>query len=128
MFGSGFQVSWEHQELYRKSTGLIMSASIEKDVLPTMVLGETGILGCITFAFFLVTFYFTCNRKRLYVTTTMFTLLLISNMGEATFFSPGGIGGVLWILTVLGGFVIDTVLLYERNSELASRLPPPPMW
>ena len=105
-----------------------MSASIEKGVLPTMVLGETGILGCITFALFLITFYATCNIKRLYITTTMFTLLLVSNMGEATFFSPGGIGGVLWILTVLGGFIIDTVLLYERNSELASRLPPPPMW
>ena len=128
MFGSGFQVSWEHQELYRKSNGLVLSASIEKGVLPTMVLGETGILGCITFAFFLLTFYATCSVKRLYITTTMFTLLLVSNMGEATFFSPGGIGGVLWILTVLGGFVIDTVLLYERNSELASRLPPPPMW
>lgn len=135
MFGSGFQVSWEHQELYRKSNGLILSASIEKGVLPTMVLGETGILGCITFALFLITFYATCNIKRLYITTTMFTLLLISNLGEATFFSPGGSGGVLWILTVLGGFVIDTVLLYERNSEMAARarpgpmpLPPPPMW
>ena len=121
--------------MYRKSNGLVLSASIEKGVLPTMVLGETGILGCITFAFFLITFYFTCNRKRLYVTATMFTLLLISNMGEATFFSPGGAGGVLWMLTVLGGFVIDTVLLYERNSEMAARarpgpmpLPPPPMW
>ena len=114
--------------MYRKSNGLVLSASIEKGVLPTMVLGETGILGCITFALFLITFYATCNIKRLYITTTMFTLLLVSNMGEATFFSPGGSGGVLWILTVLGGFLIDTVLLYERNSERASRLPPPPMW
>ena len=108
-------MSWYHQELYQKSNGLILSASIEKGVLPTMVLGETGILGCITFGFFLISFYATCNRKRLYVTATMFTLLLVANMGEATFFSPGGIGGVLWILTVLGGFIIDTVLLYDRS-------------
>ena len=115
LWGSGFQVSWNHIELYRQTRGLILSASIEKGVLPVMVLGETGIIGSIAFVVFLLSFYLTCNKRRLYVTSTMFTLLLVSNMGEATFFSPGGTGGVLWILTVLGGFVIDTVLLYERT-------------
>lgn len=115
MFGSGFQVAWYHQDLYQMSSGLILSASIEKGVLPVMVLGETGIVGSIAFAIFLISFYATCTRKRLYVTITMFTLLLVSNMGEASFFSPGGIGSVLWILTVVGGFLIDTILKYERN-------------
>lgn len=117
MFGSGFQVSWDHQELYRRSSGLILSASIEKGVLPIMVLGETGIAGSIAFVFFLISFYVTSARKRLYVTITMFTLLLVSNMGEASFFSPGGIGSVLWILTVVGGFLIDTILKSERNQN-----------
>ena len=117
MFGSGFQVMWEHQDLYRRTSGLILSASIEKGVLPVMVLGETGIAGSIAFAIFLISFYVTCARKRLHVTITMFTLLLVSNMGEASFFSPGGIGSVLWILTVVGGFLIDTILLSERNNQ-----------
>jgi hypothetical protein len=47
----------------------------------------------------------------------MFTLLLISNMGEATFFSPGGIGSILWILTVIGGFVIDSYLINQRIEK-----------
>lgn len=117
MFGSGFQVAWYHQELYQHTDGLILSASIEKGVLPIMVLGETGIAGSIAFAFFLISFYATCARKRLYVTITMFTLLIVSNMGEASFFSPGGIGSVLWILTVVGGFLIDTILKSERNQN-----------
>lgn len=115
MFGSGFQVSWHHQELYQRSSGFILSASIEKGVLPVMVLGETGIAGSIAFVIFLISFYVICARKSLYVTITMFTLLVVSNMGEASFFSPGGIGSVLWILTVVGGFLIDTILKYERN-------------
>lgn len=120
-WGSGFQVIWEHRDLWQRSNGLVLSASIEKGVLPVMILGECGIVGCITFGIFLISFYATCARRRLHVTSTMFTLLLVSNMGEASFFSPGGIGGVLWMLTVLGGFVIDTVLLYERNMANDNR-------
>ncbi len=118
-FGSGFQVAEYNRERVR-GQGFVLSASIEKGVLPVMVLGETGIVGAILFTFFLISFYVTASRRRLYVTITLFTLLLASNMGEASFFSPGGIGSVLWILTVGGGFVIDTVLLYERSMLSSS--------
>lgn len=124
VFGSGFQVAWYHKDLDRRG-GLILSASIEKGVLPTMVLGETGIVGSLCFLFFLFAFYHTCARRRLYVTITLFSLLLTANMGEATFFSPGGMGGVLYILTVVGGFMIDTMLLYERNMKQFAALPKP---
>lgn len=112
-FGSGFQVAEYNREMVR-GQGLVLSASIEKGVLPVMVLGETGIVGAALFAFFLISFYVTASRRRLYVTITMFTLLLASNMGEASFFSPGGQGSVLYILAVVGGFAIDTILLSER--------------
>lgn len=114
LFGSGFQVMMAHANL-EKSGKLVLSAPIEKGVLPTMVLGETGIVGTLCFVIFLISFYMTASNRKLYTTITLFGVLLASNMSEATFFSPGGLGGVLWILAVVGGFTIDTVLLYERN-------------
>ena len=38
-------------------------------------------------------------------------------MGEATFFSPGGMGGIFWMISVVGGFAIDTYLLFQRQLE-----------
>lgn len=113
IFGSGFQVAAYSRERQDQRHGLVLSASIEKGVLPVMVLGETGIVGEILFILFLISFYLTAARRKLYVTITMFSLLLVSNLGEATFFSPGGIGSILYILTVVGGFVIDTVLMVQ---------------
>ena len=46
-------------------------------------------------------------------------MFLVTNMGEATFFSPGGGGGFLWMLCVVGGFALDTILLYRSNVEMA---------
>lgn len=115
LFGSGFQVAWYHQGL-NEQRGIVLSASIEKGVLPTMVLGETGIVGSFMFAVFLISFYVGASRRRLYVTATLFTIFLVSNLGEATFFAPGGMGSTLYVLTVVGGFVIDTCLLYERRE------------
>ena len=51
------------------------------------------------------------------MTITLFTVFLVSNMGEATLFSPGGIGGILWMMGVVGGFTIDTYLLFQRQLE-----------
>lgn len=116
LFGSGFQVDAYSQEIWQKSTGFVFSAPIEKGVLPAMVLGETGLVGMICFIIFLLSFYMTCASRHLFVTITMFTLLLVSNMGEATFFSPGGLGGVLWIMTIIGGFVVDTIIALKGQE------------
>lgn len=118
VFGSGFQVAEYSRDRQGSRHGLVLSASIEKGVLPVMVLGETGIVGEVLFVLFLISFYMTAARRKLYVTITMFTLLLVSNLGEASFFSPGGIGSILYILTVVGGFVIDTILLVQWRSRI----------
>ena len=47
------------------------------------------------------------RRWRVFVTKMFFVL----NMAEASYFSPGGLGGVLWVVLVGGGFVIDMVML-----------------
>ena len=114
LVGSGFQVAEYTRDLVKASRGkFIISASIEKGLLPVMVLGETGIFGAVAFAIFLLMFYSTCAKRQYYVTITMFSILLVTNMGEATFFSPGGIGGILWMVCVVGGFTIDTVILHR---------------
>ena len=84
-----------------------------------MVLGETGVIGAVVFAIFLISFYTTSCSRRLYVTAALFAVLLATNMGEATFFSPGGGGGVLWTISIIGGYCIDMNLARDRN------LPPP---
>lgn len=117
LWGSGFQVAEYTSERAYGRRGLILSASIEKGVLPVMVLGETGIVGSLLFLVFLVSFYVTASRRRLHVTIALFTALFVSNLGEAMFFSPGGDGSQMWMLTVVGGFVIDTILLYERRMR-----------
>ena len=121
VFGSGFQVAESTAELVARSgSGLVISAPIEKGVLPVMVLGETGIVGAVFFMMFLVAFYIGSSRRKLYVTLALFTVMLASNMGEATFFSPGGMGGLLWAICVIGGYCIDIMLanhwkMYFRN-------------
>lgn len=117
LLGCGFQVAYFHPWLYSNHKGLILSAPIEKGLLPMMVLGEGGILGFIVFAVFMFSFYHKSARRHLYVTVGLFTLLVMSNFGEADFFSPGGIGGAKWVLCVAGGFVIDTYLLYQGQME-----------
>lgn len=116
LFGKGFQVSERVADMVAQSgTGLVLSAPIEKGLLPVMVLGETGIIGSIIFSAFLVSFYVVSKKRRLYVTLALFTVLLATNMGEATFFSPGGIGGVMWAFSVIGGYCIDTLLEQQRR-------------
>lgn len=115
MLGSGFQVAeYTAEQVARAGSGLVISAPIEKGLLPIMVLGETGVVGAIVFAIFLISFYTTSCRRRLYVTAALFTVFLATNMGEATFFSPGGEGGVLWTISIIGGYCIDMQLARER--------------
>lgn len=121
VFGTGFQVTYGMKYAFKGSKGMILSAPIEKSILPLMVLGETGVVGFAAFLIFLGTFYWTCVRKRYYCTLTLMTVFLTTNMAEATFFSPGGAGGALWVICVGGGFIIDTIVLYHRRLERIAR-------
>lgn len=121
VWGKGFQVDESFVDRFANSKRIVFSATIEKGVLPTMILGETGVVGLIAFVFFLWVFYSTCANHRYFALTLLFTTFLASNFGEATFFSPGGAGGVLWIICVVGGFTID---MAKRNSVAA---PPAPV-
>ena len=93
LIGSGFQVAEYTRDLVAVSKGFILSAPIEKGVAPVMVLGETGILGEACFLIFIFSFCGACLRRKYIVTLSLFTVMLVTNMGEATIFSPGGTGG-----------------------------------
>jgi len=116
MFGKGFQVSAEHQYLANQG-GLVLTAPIEKGFIPTMILGETGVAGAITFLIFLVVFYGGCISKGYWTTLALFTVYLSTNLGEATFFSPGGTGGPQWLYSLAGGFVIDVAAIQRKKLE-----------
>ena len=118
-WGMGFQVIEEHPYLYQQGRISLFSAPIEKGILPIMVLGETGLIGTIAFLFFLLLFYNHASIRGYTATLTLFSVFLGTNMAEATFFSPSGGGGIFWMFTVCGGFLIDMSLKTEN-----ARLPP----
>ncbi len=108
LMGIGFQVSAQVKYRYEhSSSGLILSAPVEKGLLPLMVLGEGGIIGAILFYIFIVGFIISCIKEKYFVSLFLFVDFFCTNIGEATFFSPGGPGGMMWTIFVLGGFSMD---------------------
>ena len=120
LWGMGFQVADNHRIMYQQGLISIFSASIEKGILPLMVLGETGIIGMIVFLLFLFMFFHDAIQKGYIATITLFSALLVSNMAEATFFSPGGGGGFFWMIAVCGGFLIDMSLKIAKQEPPAT--------
>ena len=115
LFGKGFQVSEWHPAAFRAGAITIWSAPIEKGPLPIMILGEGGILGEIMFIIFLVAFVAFCLKRKYAAMLTLFSCFLLSNLGETTFFSPSGVGGIGWIVFAVGGACIDWIS--KRQTE-----------
>ena len=114
VLGVGFQVQENHKRMYELGLISFFSAPTEKGFLPLIVLSECGVIGTIFFIFFIFEFYSKCYKKKYIATICLFSLLLITNLGEGTFFSPTGVGGMMWIICLLGGFVIDL----KNNANL----------
>lgn len=109
LFGKGFQVFCDFKQKYDRGEITWFFAPVEKGVTPYVVLGETGIIGAVVFVIFLISFYATCFRRRYLALMTMFTNMLVCNLADSTFFSPSGLGGLLWITSCVGGFSIDLI-------------------
>ncbi len=116
MLGMGFQVTEQIKYMRQAGRLSLFSAPIEKGVTPLMILGETGIVGSAAFIGFLIFFFVMCNQKNLVVTATMMVTFLVANMAEATFFSPGGGGGVEWYFAIVGGFALDLAISGQPDS------------
>ena len=111
LLGKGFQVIRGMEQAYRAKLITWYSASVEKGVTPYVILGETGLVGAGAFLIFLVAFYGTCLKRRYLALLTLFTCNLVTNLADSTLFSPGGLGGFLWIVSCIGGFGIDLMSL-----------------
>lgn len=116
IIGNGFQVSKELAfGMKRGDTTLIFSAPIEKGVWVSMVLEEGGILGFLIFVVAIVQLLTASIKKNWVCFGLTFVTMLVLNLGEATIFSPSGMGGALWVICFCG-LMLDQV----RNMKLWS--------
>lgn len=77
--------------------GLPISAPVEKGFLPSAVLEENGVVGTIAFIILIVALVRrTLNTHDVVWTSVLLTCLFV-NLGEAVFFSVGGIGLYFWL-------------------------------
>ena len=116
LLGKGFQVVRGMDRAYRAKQLSLFSAPVEKGVTPYVILGETGLLGAGVFAIFLVAFYTTCLKRRYLALLTLFTCNLVTNLADSTLFSPGGLGGFLWIVSCVGGFGVDLISIRQAHG------------
>lgn len=100
--GSGFGIASVPAEMdigRDPILNLPVSASVEKGVLPLAVLEEVGIIGFVVVAAWIWMLLRRSSTGGIVPVTVALTALLL-NMGEATLFSPGGMG--LLSLVLLG--------------------------
>lgn len=105
IIGCGFQVNRDSARFADQL--LVFSAPVEKGVTPLVILSEGGIIGAMIFLGFLVSFFSACLKRKYYSTLVMLTSFLAVNLGEGILFSPGGVGGFIWGIVLLGGLSID---------------------
>jgi hypothetical protein len=100
LFGIGFGVSFsdDFMPVIDSVTGLPLSASTEKGLMPVVILEETGLLGSV----FFLPLIFVLIRQALLNRELAMSLMLLTclfvNIGEMVFFSMGGMGLYLWLL------------------------------
>jgi hypothetical protein len=78
--------------------GIPVSATVEKGFLPAAFLEEVGIVGVLFFLPFILALLYGATQTLDVRLMAMFFSCLFVNIGEAVFFSPGQIGGYLWLI------------------------------
>lgn len=79
------------------TTGLPVSASVEKGVLPMVVLEELGVVGAIVVIWWLLYLAGGAGKSGPETMAILWSSL-VSNLGESMFFSPGGMGLLLIVV------------------------------
>lgn len=98
--GIGFGIAshpYDMDVLRDSIVGLPVGAAIEKGVMPLAVLEEVGLLGFVLVTAWVVVLLKGCAPGGVAPLGTGITVMFL-NMGEATFFSPGGFGLLTLIL------------------------------
>ena len=78
--------------------GIPVSAPVEKGFLPTAILEEIGMLGTVLFLIFIAFLTNAVVEGSDIRWAGMYFGCLFVNVGEAVFFSVGGIGLLYWLL------------------------------
>lgn len=100
--GNGFQVAKRMEDMEVRSWKQLMSAPIEKGVWITAVLEEGGIFGFIIFTLFLITVFPLLLSRHAYMGACALFVFVVANLGEFSFFSMSGVGGLIWAFVFLG--------------------------
>ena len=119
--GNGFQVSRQMAEYEIDSWKQLLSAPIEKGVWVTAVLEEGGVFGMLLFVLFALVSFAAMLARQAFVGSSCLVVLLVSNLGEFTFFSMSGIGGVMWAL-VFAGLALDAQRLRQQRPMWGRRV------
>jgi len=119
LIGNGFQVSEEMSEISLGGSGMLLSAPIEKGVLPVMILEEGGVFGAFFFMAFLVALYSKYRKLQFTCFMSTFTVFIALNSGEAIFFSTSGGGGILW-MTCFSALLMD---IHRQRRILTEAVP-----
>ena len=116
IFGNGFQVDERLLSLIgSRKSGLILSAPVEKGVWVTAVLQEGGVCGFVLLIGVFLNIVVVMIKRHYYIGITMFSALLLLNMGEFTMFAMSGMGGFIWAM-VFVGTVLDEGRIRYINS------------
>lgn len=111
--GIGFGTSTDKE--FAKNVTLL-SAPVEKGILPLAVLEEIGVVGSVFFVLWIVAFYRHLARTRNGPGIAMLTVMLGANLGEMMFFSFGGLGALMWVL-VGGGIALGATGVPGAESD-----------
>lgn len=114
MTGIGFGIASDPESMVVERVGGIpISAIVEKGVTPVAVLEELGIPGAILAALWLWSLIRSSARAGLAPLSVFLTIIAL-NMGEATLFSPGGMG---LLSIVLIGWCVSSSLNREQRVQ-----------
>lgn len=127
IFGIGFGIPTEITEKdfdikerwgvkYFPGTNILISLPTEKGVVYTAILEETGIIGCIFFLLFFMSFFRQLSFEKLLLILPVFLL----SLGEASILSPNGIGFFGLLILILAKLSMFTKNKMNGTFELSN--------
>lgn len=96
IIGNGFGVEWNPNQ--GKSLNLSLSYPVEKRNLLLALMSETGMIGTVIFAVFLLKYTNILKYKKFTCIECIFISAIMINFGEMVFFSGNGIGIFIWFI------------------------------
>ncbi len=114
--GNGFQVSDRMEGFEAQSWKQLLTAPVEKGVWITAVLEEGGVFGMLIFIIFLLIAFIGLLKRKAYIGAALLFTFLTSNLGEFTFFSMSGNGGIMWAM-VFTGIAVDLQRLRQQRMQ-----------